>query len=422
VSTKAQAPERFDFVDAARGLAVVFMLWMHTGDGWLRPDLREGTGWVLVRAVGGLAAPSFLLLVGVSLGLAWRRPMAERPLRVDLARGLQVLALAHLLRMQMWMIDGAGYEHPPSWLGALPMLGGWLAVLAGLSRWARGERCLGLLGTGGATVAGSLLYVHLWIPHRLQGLLRVDVLQAIGAGILIVSLLGRAGRPVNRAGARTGALLLLGVLAAALTHWMRSWVPGPLPAPLAGYLAYWEPAAGRPPVGMFPLFPWLAYPCFGVLVGIRWGRLGPRRALESAISLCALGATLALASCELLPPVHALLTELPELLQPVRVAYRVGVVMCLLGLSVGLARPGVPGRQALLGLGRASLVVYWIHLEFAFGMLSRPLSRGLTLTGWALCLFALTAAMVVLARGWLELRGRRIFKGSGPRRALATDP
>jgi uncharacterized membrane protein len=422
VSTKAQAPERFDFVDGARGLAVIFMLWMHTGDGWLRPEVREGTGWDLVRAVGGLAAPSFLMLVGVSLGLAWNKPRSRRPLRVDLARGLEVLALAHLLRMQMWMLDGAGYEHPPSWLGALPMLAGWLAVLSGLSRWARGERGGARVGIGAAVVLGSLVYVHLWIPHRLLGLLRVDVLQAIGARIVIVALVGRAGWPQGRPGARAGVLLLLGALTAALTPFMRSWVPGPLPEPLAGYLGYWDPGPGRTPVGMFPLFPWLAYPCFGTLVGLRWGRLGAARALESAISMCVLGAVLALASCELLPQVHRLLAALPELLQPVRVAYRVGVVLCLLGLSVALTRPGVPGREALLGLGRASLVVYWVHLEFAFGMLSRPLSRGLTLAGWALFLVALTAAMVVLARGWLGLRGRRFFKGSGPPRALATDP
>ena len=72
MSTKAQVDQagtgqsgRLEFVDVARGLAVVLMIWMHTADGWLLPSLRSGQIWALIRAIGGMAAPMFLLLAGL---------------------------------------------------------------------------------------------------------------------------------------------------------------------------------------------------------------------------------------------------------------------------------------------------------------------------------------------------------------------
>ena len=67
MSTNTPTRQRLDFVDAQRGLAVVLMIWMHTADAWLEPALKQGRNWDIVRSLGGLAAPTFLLLVGVSL-------------------------------------------------------------------------------------------------------------------------------------------------------------------------------------------------------------------------------------------------------------------------------------------------------------------------------------------------------------------
>ena len=81
-----------------------------------------------------------------------------------------------------------------------------------------------------------------------------------------------------------------------------------------------------------------------------------------------------------------------------RTAYRVGAALVLGGLAVGLSRPRVPLRSALLTLGRASLFVYWVHLEFAFGILAKPIAHRLPLLTWPLDLALLIVSMTALAR------------------------
>jgi uncharacterized membrane protein len=398
VSTKAQANTRHDFVDALRGVAVVFMLWMHTGDGWLQPALRQGTGWDLVRTFGGLAAPLFLLLAGVSLGLGWRDD--RRAMRWGVARGLQIVVLGYGLRVQMWMLDGAGYRFGHHWVASLTLVLGYALAYMGLSRWAAGGRPGRWLLAAAPCIGLGVLLVSHWIPGRFIGVFRVDVLQAIGASLALLALYA------YRVRGHAGAVLALGCAVLALTPWMRSWVPGPLPAPLAGYLGYWYPGPGRVPVGMFPLFPWLAYPCVGLVLGRHWGRVGPQAAADSAVLLCAPGALLALATCEAFAPVKGALDAWPVLLQPARVAYRVGICVALAALAVLLSRPASPVRKPLSWLGRASLMVYWVHLELAFGMLGRPLVRQLDFAAWATAWTVLTGAMTGLAWLWLRLRRR----------------
>src|SRR5688572_4593567 len=102
------------------------MLWMHTADGWLRPELKQGATWNLIRALGGLAAPTFLLLTGLVMSMGWamagavgRTPeQSARGQRSDIARGLQLVVLGYALRVQMWMLDAAGYRLAEAWAAA----------------------------------------------------------------------------------------------------------------------------------------------------------------------------------------------------------------------------------------------------------------------------------------------------------------
>ena len=63
----------------------------------------------------------------------------------------------------------------------------------------------------------------------------------------------------------------------------------------------------------------------------------------------------------------------------------------------------------MLTFGRSSLFVYWIHVELAYGIFSRPLQRALPFW-WAVAGYALfTAAMygVTLVKNWLVDRWKR---------------
>jgi hypothetical protein len=206
---------------------------------------------------------------------------------------------------------------------------------------------------------------------------------------------------------------------AASTTWFRSWVPGALPVPIAGYLAAWDTPPGQLAPTLFPLFPWLAYALVGATIGLHVATAQRRDGggARATLMLALFGAVLAVASCEALRPAHMLLSNVPGLTQPVRVTYRVCVSMVLGALAVGLSHPRVPLRTALLVLGRASLFVYWVHLELAFGGLSRPLSHKLGFGAWATYLAGMVLAMTALAALWLRVR-MRLWPPAAPERQL----
>jgi uncharacterized membrane protein len=66
---KAADTSRLGFVDDARGLAVVLMIFWHTVDGWLHPAHKVGQGYQTMVSFGGLAAPMFLFLAGAGAAL-----------------------------------------------------------------------------------------------------------------------------------------------------------------------------------------------------------------------------------------------------------------------------------------------------------------------------------------------------------------
>jgi hypothetical protein len=54
----------------------------------------------------------------------------------------------------------------------------------------------------------------------------------------------------------------------------------------------------------------------------------------------------------------------------------------------------------MLLFGRTSLFVYWVHVELAYGFVSRPWHKALPLERSLPAFVFLTAVMFVLALGW----------------------
>jgi uncharacterized membrane protein len=99
------------FVDALRGLAVALMVVNHTARWWLDPGLDGREALVYVTMV--LAGPTFLLLVGFSLALAWHaaRARADRPARVavtNLRRATTIVLSGVLLNLVVFPDDPLG--------------------------------------------------------------------------------------------------------------------------------------------------------------------------------------------------------------------------------------------------------------------------------------------------------------------------
>jgi uncharacterized membrane protein len=105
---------RLPFLDWVRGFAVVAMVLWHTGDAWLDEASREGQGWLLLRFIGGLAAPGFLLLAGTGAALS-AKPTSDPAARSrafvkSAARGLEIVIIGYLLRYQAWMVDAGAHR------------------------------------------------------------------------------------------------------------------------------------------------------------------------------------------------------------------------------------------------------------------------------------------------------------------------
>lgn len=412
MSTKAPVPTRLDFVDALRGLAVVFMIPLHTSHGWVEPALRRGNSWAAIQFFGGLAAPLFLTLSGVSLGLRWASAAQEDSRRRhvhDLSRALQIVVLGYAMRLQMWIVDGGGYARPEAYLAEVLLLVGYGLAYVSLEKLPRARRRAAVgFGVALPLIAIGLVRVSYVAPARLAGLLRVDVLQCIGGSLAIIVAIAAACSARGKDFTRPAFYVGCAVCVAFTTSWTRTWVPGVLPEGIAAYLGQWPPPPGRSVMGLFPLFPWLAYALIGTALGLVWSRALATKTLElRVVVLAALGACLALASSEALPHVFLAQPYVPWLTQPLRVAYRVGLFLVLALFALGITRVRSPLRAALDTLGRASLLVYWVHLQFAFGAASSPLSKRLGYLGWALGSLALVLAMVLVAHVRIAWPGRR---------------
>jgi uncharacterized membrane protein len=315
-TSAATAPRRA-YLDWLRGVGVLIMISSHTLDSWTRPDERSHPGFVWSNMIGGYGAPIFLFLAGLALTLAVSSRMRKG------ATQAEAVAAA---RRRGWQIFG-------------------LAFLFRLQSW--------LISGGGFPGA----------------LLKVDILNIMG-----LSLVGCAALWGVARGRWTRVVLLAGaaVAVAMLTPLVRATpLLAPLPDPLEWYV---RPAAGRT---TFTLFPWAAFlfagAALGVLLDAARGAAQERRL--NVILACA-GPAIAMAgyAASFLPPIYPVSSFWTT--SPTFFFLRLGVL--LTALPVAYAWTSLwRGRSPIREFGLASLFVYWIHVELAYGVLSLPLHKRL---------------------------------------------
>ena len=91
--TTSERPARVLVVDAVRGLAVLCMIQWHCADAWIGGAIREGGAFERLRIVGGLAAPFFILLAGVSsAGFSSPIGLSQGKFNIDRAGGTAKVA------------------------------------------------------------------------------------------------------------------------------------------------------------------------------------------------------------------------------------------------------------------------------------------------------------------------------------------
>lgn len=343
------------------------MVGAHVNDAWTRDADRQTGLYMLTVFVAGLAAPLFLFLAGLSLSMAAsvRAASVGHAAAAELAlkRGAQVFALAFLFRLQSQVL-------------------GWGA----------------------------------W-----SNFLKVDILNVMGLAMMAAALLWRTSE------SRAFRVLLFGAATAVVTMTTplvrEAGALAALPDPIEAYI---RPLPGRT---TFALFPWAGFLLAGGIAGelIHAART---RAQESRLqwSLLAAGAAgiglgYAASFQPSIYPVANFWTSSPTFF-----FIRLGICTAMLPV----ARVAVWYQEAMprwLGgyyskappiatvLGRASLFVYWIHVEMVYGVLGRPLRRELPIEGSLIATALLCVLLFAIVR-WKD----RLMAGvtlTGPLRIFA---
>jgi len=329
-------------VDWLRGVAVVLMIMAHGMDAWLLPAAKTGAMYAVIKVGSGIPARLFLFLVGVSAAIQFESGLAKGlptgTMRGRLAkRGLQVLALAYLFRLQEWLLSH--------------FYGGW------------------------------------------EALFRVDILNAIGVSMVVVALVGP---PRNGRRQILPALVLAGVFLGFGTLVGPAHFPAWLPRPLTSYIG------GQRPMAWFSLFPWGAWALVGVAVGHLWATASRDSLLQKrAFALTfAVGAVLTAAVVILRavdPTIIRYPSELIMQMGPGIFFHRLGLIGLLAGVGFVWCQLLAGRFSVLRHLGRTSLLIYWVHIEFCYGSLVYALRGRFTIPGAAGLVALLILAMLGLS-------------------------
>jgi hypothetical protein len=353
-----------------RGLACVLMFQTHCYDAWLNPAARQSKFFMYSQLGGTFPAPLFLFLAGISFALVtdklWKKNLSPGQIaRTTILRGAEILGFGFLFRLQEYLVA-----------------------------WG-------------------------WAP--LSDLLRVDVLNTIGVSMMLMGILcwmilsirngAQAKRGLILASAATAALIAL-LTPPLWTNWSPNWMPWPLEAYINGVHNL-----GTPQAWLFPIFPWTGFAFAGLACGFvlqsAWAREH-----ESAIFflLGAAGIVFIVLSRWLDAQPRQLYAVYDYWhTSPNFFLVRVGMILVILLASYAWCRWGAGqwGFSPLILLGQASLLVYWVHIEFVYGRVAILAKHVQSIPMASMGLLTIFLAMLLLA--FVRTRMKR----QGPRQVTA---
>ncbi len=370
---------RLAYIDWMRGLACLLMFQTHCYDSWLGGAARQGKFLMYSQLGGTFPAPLFLFLAGISFALVTgklrdKNVSPAEIARTTIRRGAEIFGLGLLFRVQEFVIA---------------------------------------LG---------------WAPR--SDLLRVDILNTIGVSMMLMGVLCWLVLWLHR-GTHTRLALVLSALGTALlialltpplwTTWRPHWLPWPLESYINGVHNL-----GTPQAWLFPIFPWTAFAFAGLAVGSVLQSSGARAHEVRVFGF--LGGT-GIVLVEFSRWLDRRPTQLYAVYDywhtsPEFFLARLGLLLVILCGSYVWIRWGAGqwGFSPLILLGQASLLVYWVHIEFVYGRFSILPKRGVDVRTASLGLMIIFLAMLALAwaRTRMKGRGAQAFAWLRPRPASAS--
>jgi len=343
------------------------MFQTHCYDSWLSPAAKQSAFDKWSQLGGTLPAPLFLFLAGVSLGMTTERmrgrgtPSREIA-RTTIKRGAEILGLGLLFRVQMFVL---GYRGAP------------------------------------------------WTD-----LLRVDILNMIGVSIMAMGVLCWCISNMSEAGsvaaARTktiwtGAGVALGIsLITPLVY--GAWRPRFLPWFLESYVNGVH-IFDKPQPWLFPFFPWAGFAFAGLAAGsfliTDWAHAHETKAVGLLAAIGAGIAGIAWGADKAAYQLYAVYDFWHT--SPNFFAIRVGILLAILGLSYGWCRWGLGTRgfSPLIQLGKCSLLVYWVHINFVYTGLSIMQRNAQSIPSASFGLLIIFISMVLLSLVRTRIQWRR---------------
>jgi hypothetical protein len=264
-------------------------------------------------------------------------------------------------------------------------------------------------------------YLIAWGWAPLSDLLRVDVLNTIGVSMMLLGILCWLVLSIRRVGqtrlalvlASAGTAVLISLLTPPLwTTWRPDWLPWPLESYINGVHNL-----GTPQAWLFPIFPWTAFAFAGLATGFilqsEWAR--KREALIFLLA-GAVGLVFIVTSRWLDALPHQLYAVYDYWhTSPDFFFIRLGMLLVILTASyawcrwvIGQLPAGLWSFSPLIQLGQASLVVYWVHLQFVYGRLSILPKHIQSIRTASFGLLAIFLAMLLLAFLRTRMKGRGV--------------
>jgi uncharacterized membrane protein len=339
--------KRFPFLDWMRGLAVLIMMECHVFNSFTRLDLRDSGPYIMSQFVGGLAAPLFLFMAGMTTGfqmesLERREIGPRRRWLISLRRAGYILLIAFTFRFTNWFFS---------------------------------------------------------IPHTSASeMLRVDILNCMGVGMAAMAV---AALFASRERIRFAALAGLAIIGVAplLANLDWNWAP----TLLRDYLV---PLPNR---GHFPFFPLAAYVAFGIALGTIVKR-APAEKFDRLMQWSVLiGFAMVLTAQYFSNLPYSVYPHSNFWLDsPALVVIRVGIILLLMaGAYLWTEYAAGTGWSWMQTLGKNSLMVYWVHVMIVYGAVVRPIKRALSIPEAAFAAVLVTLMMIVMSELWLRWKQRR---------------
>ena len=361
------AKSRLAYIDWMRGLACVLMFQTHGYDSWLGGTARQSRFFMDSQLLGTFPAPLFLFLAGISFALVTvklqqKGMSAGEIARSTIRRGAEIFGFGLLFRLQEYVI---------AW--------GW-APKSDLFR-------VDILNTIGVSMMlmGVMCWIALSLTETMPGYARPD-----SGGRLSLHV------PKLAVVAICTALAISFLTPLLWTTWSPHWLPWPLESYINGVHNL-----GTPQPWLFPIFPWSGFAFSGLAVGFilqsEWAKI--RGAWVFAIvgaaglALVEFSRVLDRSSYQLYPVYDYWHTS------PSFFLIRVGMLLLIVAASYAWCRWGAGqwGFSPLIQLGQASLVVYWVHIEFVYGRVSILKKHAQGIGGATLGLGIIFLAMLGLA-------------------------